>query len=355
MSLKYEDLLIPEGTSQRIRESLDNLLSTTAMGSVSSAISDTFYGLNHRQQPNSIPINKDYFGLTFFTRPRMNMTTANLRQVRQFAPLLTNNNASIPRAIRAYLDTDSRKNGHSSPVIDDNQAFIPILTNQLISMAGWPDLRLPTHTADPGLYQETFSLADGITFNYERFDLTANFRNIQGDPITTLFLYWCHYASLVFQGILVPYPEEIIDNRIDYQTRIYRLILDPSRKFVQKIAACGAAFPIDVPIGAAFNFESDQPINRANDQIRVTFNCIGAMYQDDILIDEFNRTVAMHNSNMDGDENFRKQNMVKLSAEYFNIFNFKGYPYINPDTYELEWWVTIADYQEILGVYQGEE
>jgi hypothetical protein len=139
----------------------------------------------------------------------------------------------------------------------------------------------------------------------------------------------------------------IIENEVDYQTRIYRLILDPSRKYVQKIAACGAGFPISAPIGAAFNFESDTPINRANDQIQMTFRCVGAMYQDDILIDEFNRTVSMHNRDMETDSS-RASEMTKLTPEYFNLFNFKGYPRINPDTYELEWWVNTADFKELL-------
>ena len=71
------------------------------------------------------------------------------------------------------------------------------------------------------------------------------------------------------------------------------------------------------------------------------------MDQDDILIDEFNRTVSMHNRDMETDSS-RASEMTKLTPEYFNLFNFKGYPRINPDTYELEWWVNTADFTEVL-------
>ncbi len=351
MTLRYEDLQIPDGQSEVIKQALDDVYSKTAVGNLSTAISDTFYGLNHRQQPNSIPVNKDYHGLTFFTRPRLNLTRDNLRQVRQFVPMLTSNSVSIPRAIRALLDTDSRIEGHTSPLVDPHQAFIPILTNQLISISGWPDIVAPTYTSKPGVYKESFSIIDGVVQNYETYSLVANFRNIQGDPITALFLTWVLYASLVFQGVVVPYPDMVIENEIDYQTRIYRLVLDPSRRFVQKIGACGAAFPWSVPMGTAFNIEAEQPISRANEQISITFQAIGAMYQDDILVDEFNRTVIMQNSDMGGitDAERVRNGLKKIEHQLYGTFNHMGYPRINPNTYELEWWVWKNEYDEMLG------
>lgn len=350
MALKYEDLLIPDGRSEVIKKALDDVYSRTSVGNLSTAISDTFYGINHRKMPNPIPINKDDNGLTFFTRPRMNMTTDNLRQVRQFVPMLTNDSATIPRAIRALLDTDSELEGHTSPLVDPYQAFIPILTNQLITISGWPDVVAPIYTSKPGVYKEAFAHIDGVTFNYEAYSLQADFRNIQGDPITALFLTWVHYASLVFQGVVVPYPDMIIENEIDYQTRIYRLVLDPSRRFIQKIGACGAAFPFTAPIGTAFNVSSDQPYTRANEQISVSFQAIGAMYQDDILIDEFNKTVIARNSDMGGTDTDRTNNrLIKIESALQKTFNHFGYPRINPDTYELEWWIWKQEYDEMLG------
>lgn len=347
MTLKYQDLLSNDASTDKIKTVVNSIFSNSAVGSINSAITDTIHGINHRQQPNSVQINRDYYGMTFFTRPRMNMQTANLRQIREFTPLLTTIEASLPRAIRAILDTESGMKKHGSILVDNDQAFIPILSNQLISMSGWRDIDVPVYTSKPGSYQESFSMVDGIVRDYTTYDITANFRNIVGDPITMLFYVWCHYMSQVSQGNIIPYPEAIIENEIDYQTRIYRLVLDSSRRFVQKIAATGASFPVNDPIGNAFNFESDTPINRANDQISIHFKSMGAIYNDPILIYEFNQTVIQQNSNMK--DGFRAQKFTMLDADTFGLFNHHGYPYIDETTWELQWWVRNEDYQALLG------
>lgn len=348
-------------------ESIDRVFQSTSVGPLSNAIGSTFYGINHRQTPSAIPINKDSFGLAFFTRPRLNLTSNNLRASRLMRPLLNTESRSLQRIIRCLLDVELAKKGISSPYIDNQQAFIPMLTNNLLSMSGWRDLVAPTMTSQEGIYKESFTMVDGVTEDYSTYDITANFRNLPGDPITSFFMYWLHYMSLVYRGIMVPYPDMIIQNEIDYNTRIYRLILDPSKTQVQKIAACGAAFPVSAPLGAAFNFESDRPLNEAGDQITINFQAMGCLYQDDILIHEFNQTVAMFNDTMAA-RNFQTVETrvgteikyestnpyyKKVPMEALGIFNNRGYPRINPNSYELEWWVSQEDYRMLLPALQS--
>ncbi len=328
-----------------------DVLDRSPVGNPSMAVSETLFGLNHRSIQNSIPINKDYYGLAFFTRPDMRMTDDNLLRQRLFDPLITNKDTSLPRAIRAMLDNRHQESGYPTRLIDPKQIFIPLLSNQLISMSGWQDVVLPTYTADPGVYGETYSHADGIASIYRTYDITANFRNIPGDPITSLFFYWVNYAASVYEGVLTPYANNLFENTIDYQTRIWRLVLDPSKRWVQKIASTGPAFPIDVPMGARFNYETDTPLNR-NDQIPITFRCIGAEYIDDILIYEFNETVCLGNSDMI-DVHKNGNGMVKVSAEYIYLFNHFGYPRIDPETYELQWWVMEEDFRSRAGETAG--
>lgn len=347
MALTYNDLITGDASNEKIKRELDRVFTDTGVGPLSSAITDTITGINHRQEPNPVPINKDYYGLTFFTRPRMNMRTLNLRHAREFTHLLSSNPVSIPRAIRAMLDTESYKYDHGSPLVDEFQAFIPILSNQLISMGGWPDLEAPSFTSKPGAYREEFGHVDGIVRNYSAYDITANFRNLTGDPITTLFLVWLHYMSLVFTGTLIPHMDSIIENEIDYNTRIYRLILDPSKRFVQKIACCGAAYPLNCPIGNAMNYEQDTPINRGNDQISIRFRCFGAMYNDPITVTEFNQTVIQQYSDMD--DRFREQKFIKINDATSRLFNHRCYPRIDPDTWELQWWVPRELYELVVG------
>jgi hypothetical protein len=308
------------------------------------AIGSSFYGINHRQIPTAIQINRDYYGLAFFTRPYMNMSNDNLQTHRLFTPLLSTVDTSLQRAIRCLLDYTQPAQGITSPFIDPQQAFIAPLTNHLLSLNGWPDISMQTFTSHDGLYKEVYGFVDGnVAEDFQQFSLTASFRNIPGDPITAFFFYWCRYMAAVFEGSLVPYPHMIFNNEIDYNTRIYRLVLDSSKTIVQKIAATGASFPLGSPTGAAFNFDSNSgPLNSSNDQITINFQCFGATYLDDILIDEFNRTVQYFNNGMMDANRAGLYTQVPMSA--LTIFNNTGYPRIDPNTYELQWWVDNQQY-----------
>ena len=356
-----EALSAESSTGIGLSDKTNNIFRTGNIGSVTDAIGNSIYGINHRQTPGAIQLNKDFFGLTFFTRPDMNLTDDNIRAVRQLAPLLTTDTNSIPYIIRTLLDPNlSLDTKVNCGLVDNQQAFIPMLTNHLLSISGWPDVIAPTLTSQEGVYKESFSLVDGVVANYSTYDVQANFRNIPGDPITLLFLIWVHYASNVFQGNMVPYPENLIQNTVDYQTRIYRLVLDSSKRFVKKIGACGASFPISSPIGAAFNYEHNTPISDSNHQISIPFRCMGFIAQDDILISEFNATTAIFNSTMDSDATTIENNIaslsvnataddldkartgdnyIKLLPDELTICNNKGYPHINIHTYELGWYL----------------
>ena len=332
---------------------VDQLQLLSQISPSSTAIGSSFYGINHRQTPPAIPINRDYYGLAFFTRPMMNMSSANLQTHRLFTPLLSADQNSLPRVIRCLLDYTQAKNGITSPFVDPQQAFIAPLSNFLLSLNGWPDISVQEFQSHEGLYKEVFGFVDGnIAEAVRSYELTATFRNIPGDPITSFFFYWCQYMAAVFEGTLVPYPQMIFQNEIDYNTRIYRLVLDSSKTKVQKIAATGASYPLNSPTGAAFNFDSQQgPLNSSNDQITINFRCFGATYLDDILIDEFNRTVVMFNSNMD--DSVRTSKYVKVAMALLPIFNNMGYARIDPNTYELEWWVDKQAYQYYQPVIQA--
>ncbi len=347
--------------------SLDDYFQSTHIGSIDKAIGNNLYGINHRQVETAVPSNKDMYGLTFFVRPQLNMLLDNIRNVRQFAPLTTTNILSIQRFVRCTLDPRlltgytlhnlKKENSFNvpaikCPIIDNLTPFIPILTNNLNSISGWPDVTAATHTSKPGLYNEQFAMVDGMTRNYETFDIDASFRNTRGDPILYMFYIWLHYMSFVFEGKLIPYLDFITENEIDYNTRIYRLVLDKDRQKVTKIAATGAAFPISVPTGSFFDFNKEKPFNDQNKDITIRFKCMGVDYQDDITILEFNKTVITFNPSMSDDN--RERFMVKVSNALLPMFNNRGYPRINPLTYELEWWVKESVFTTRTGSFLGD-
>lgn len=335
--------------------SIDDYFQSLPIGSVNKAITNNLYGINHQQVPGMVASNKDTYGLTFFVRPQLNLQSENLRNNRILSSLLNTTPMSIqmytkcmldPRLMAGYKPSHNITGGVppiNCPLVDNEQAFIAVLTNNLNSISGWPDIVLPTFTSKTGVYNEQYSQVDGVTKYYESFDLDANFRNTRGDVILSLFYTWAHYMSLAFEGKVLPYLDYIAENMIDSNTRVYRLVLDQHKEVVKKIAATGIAFPLTVPTGGFFDFNNDKPYNDQNKDISIRFRCLGVDYLDDILIKEFNATVVIFNPQMaDG---LRETSMIKINKNIKSLFNNRGYARIDPNTYRLEWWVTKTQFE----------
>ncbi len=320
---------------------VDDLFKISYIGSIQQAIGNSFYGINHRQIPTALLANRERYGYTFFTRPQLNLQSANIRAQRLFYPLLTKDTNTVQNYVRSILDP--RVALTLNPTLcDPYNGFIPVLTNNLKSISGWDDYIAPTYTSDEGNYKESISFVDGNILNYQTYDIECTFRNTRGDPIIYMIYTWLLYQSFVFEGIMSPYPDMIIENEIDYNTRIYRLVMDKSNTFVRKILATGASFPITLPLGNFFDYTSDSPTNSEIYDFSIRFRCMGITYQDDILIHEFNKVTKIFNPSM-RDQN-RASDMVKVPKALLVIFNNRGYPRINPATYELEWYVSAQMY-----------
>lgn len=146
--------------------------------------------------------------------------------------------------------------------------------------------------------------------------------------------------SKVFEGELIPYGSSIYETEMDYNTRIYRLVLDPTKRYVQHILATGASIPLNAPVGTLGNFDSTQPFNEANDNVNIRFDCVGMDYNDPISIFEFNQATVMLNPGMaDGT---RDQFYIQVPYQILSFFNMRGYPRIDLKTMELQWFVPYA-------------
>lgn len=323
---------------------IDSVVSMTGMSRPNGAMTDMFAGFDHRNAGTAFPRNTDHQGLVFFSRPRINLTYDNILTNRIFTPLLAESPKSPYRAIRCMLDPVIGAE-LKSDIFDVKQAFMPLLTNTCLTISGFPDLTLNTYTSTEGIRKESFSMVDDVGEINGVFDITANFANAYGDPITKLFHAWTLYSGYVYSGDMVPYPEQIIEREIDYHTRIWRLVLDERKKFVTKIGSVVAAFPMANPLGAFFNYSREDHFIKENDQISIPFRCMGVEYEDPILLHEFNLTVQMFNGQMrDGQ---RETSYRKLSDVELVYNNFKGYPRIDLLTRELEWWVPKNDDEAI--------
>ena len=318
------------------------ILSSGYIGDLDSSMTNMFRGINHRQNPGLIAINRDTYGLTLFTRPTLNLSTGNLKNNRNMIKLLNPDQNSYARAIRVCFDYELQSKGITTDLFDNQSAFITILTNTLTSMSGWPDMSLPIHTSKSGLFKEEWAIPDGhVRIDYT-FDLTCNFQNLEGDPINFMLQTWIEYMSATFMANMAPYPKYSINNRFDAFTGIYRLVLDETKTKIQKIARTGlGAFPINTRSGSSFDFDLDKPLNQSNDEVSYSFKAIGACYNDEILYREFNLTNFFFNDLLV--DKVRDIYYAKVPLQYIQYFNWKGYPLINEKTIELEWWVPKQD------------
>lgn len=353
----------PSPTSSRQESEYSGVVSQSGIGRPDSAISDVYLGFDHRHAGAAYQKNTDHHGLTFFTRPMLNLSYNNIMGNRKLMALLNSDPLSMWAAIRAILDPGyptastrqdaSGSHAPNSALVDEKNPFIPILTNTLLNVSGFPDITLDTYTSPEGIRKESYSIVDSVAEANSAFTLQASFANIKGDPVTNLFDIWTTYAGSVYMGDMVPYPRMVIENRIDYQTRIWRLVLDSSKTYVKKIGTAHASVPLAAPYGAAMSYASDVPYNASNDQVTIPFQCQGAEYMDPILYHEFNSLVTHRNQPLYESVQGRSTDYVRIPSHQVNGLNFYGYPWIDVETLELQWWISKEEYNELIGESNG--
>lgn len=352
-----------------------DIFASTSIKTVTHAMSTNMLGLNTTPSSSNMPENKDKVGFVFFTRPQLNLQQSNIANMTKLYPLLTTSASSMQTQIRALLDPRlqtpfSMSNGgvlfnetvmkqlayNTIPLaanfVDPYNPFLTILSNTCISISGFPDMTAETFSSKAGLHKEQYIQYDDTTKTLIPIDLSCTFRNVEGDPVSYLHYVWMTYGSAVFEGLMMPYIDYIAQNWIDYQTRIWRLVMDKDNRIVKKIAATLPAVPVSLPMGSFFDFNTETPYNLQNKEINIRFKTMGIEYMDDKLIREFNETMLIFNPYMHpkGSQRLgkapRDTYMVKAGHHEINIFSHKSYPWINEETYELEWYVPKGVYEK---------
>jgi len=284
----------------------------------------------------------DNAGITFFTRPRLNLSTSSVRSDRILAFLDTLEPNNVSFAIRCLLDTElcNRINVQSaiekSPLINSYNPFIPILTNNLINISGWPDLVLETEITEGGYHSENIGYPKGSDDLNKTYNLTATFSDIQGSFILFLFLMWYRYLFLASKGIVSQYPQDIENRRLGFTSSIYRFVLDTSKKFITKWAKATGTFITNVPIGSYFNYDKTKQITTEGANLSVSFFVSGKIeYMDGIILQEFNKLVRRFCKGITDNSMYIT---AKTEEEILN-FNHQCLPYINTldGSNELQW------------------
>lgn len=347
--------------NQAITDNLNLVFRAGGLGTRQAQSYEMLFGLNYRARGQVVSGQRDQVGLTFFTRPDLNLHRDNVTQDRTLTDLISANAITYPRAIRAILDPNGSADpnfDYGTPLINPYNPFICVLTNTLKSISGWPDNTIGKYTSNEGIAGEQWGMADGA-YNFRgNFQLTASFVNVDGSPVIRLFDVWGKYMENIRRKVMRPWSRNIYRNRMDYTTRVYRLILDPSRRFVQQIACTGYAFPTTNPRGGVMNFDADDNYDRSTDLISIQFDCYGAVYDDPITIEQFNKTTAMFNPDLEitNKSVLNKNNIALKSSNYYRVtpeqrdyLNYYCYPLIHPYTRELCWYISKEIYDIIMG------
>ena len=344
----HKKKIMHDAYSPNAISNLDDFFSYTQdIGSAAQAGSNLLYGMNHSKIGGYVPVNKDTQGFVFFTRPMLNLSDRNLYRDRTFMNLLTEDRKSVQSYVRSTLDPSLyafSPESTQSLMVDPKMSFIPALSNSILSLSGWPDVVAPVYTSKQGVRKEQWSIIDGTTEINESFDIDASFKNMADEPISMLFRTWINYAASVFDGTLVPYNGMQARNEIDYTTRIYRLVMDSTETYVKKIACTIASFPLNDPTGKFFDYDRKQQYMDKTKELNIRFKCMGALYDDDIIIKWFNTAGSYCNPAINDivKANYQLANTHsydKIPRALLSKFKHRGYPIINTNTYELEWWI----------------
>lgn len=364
---------------------VDDIMRSGGYGERSEVYRDSVRGFNLIGTGQMTEPSRPTYGMVFITRPELNLTYDNLSREDTFLPCRDAPEYSILRMARVLLDPfnevkfnhdkmtvlDMRgqyndpiaaeRIGCTCPLVDPNCAFIPMLTNRLLSISGWPDTRIDYYASDRGIRNEQWIMADGVAEHNGTFSLDLTFRNDKGDGPFVLHDLWVKYTSARFTN-LYPYPEHIAMRVFEYFTRIYSFTLDETRTYITHWACTGGGFPTNISDGAIHNHNADNYRKDALDTISVQYQCVGAVYNNPVYLHLFNVAVARYNVELtldsgnpdsytnDGRDNIPlgnkngKINWIKLTPEERSDLNFHAYPLINLQTKELEWWVRVDVY-----------
>lgn len=295
--------------------------------------------------------NKDKMGYIFFTRPQLNLSPHNMTLNSPLRYLVHKDPNSIHNYIRCTLDPRLmiNKEGYSS-IVNNNLAFIPLLTNTCISCSGWPDKVIPTFESAEGARGEQHSMADGVKDYLSTFDLDCSFFNIQESPAHMLFTAWTDYISAVFDDRMRAYPDFIVEREIDYNTRVYRFIMDEHDKYIKQSFACGAAYPLQTSDSKFADYDISKVYNLNNKEINIRLRCMGAEYNDPRILYEFNLSIIQFNIIFRdcikaGQKPYYNNSygLYKVPHELREHYNNYAIPYINLDEMELCWIADLND------------
>ena len=333
---------------------VDNILNISSLasgaGEYGNVFGNFFSGID-RHGSAIVPINIMNVGYTFITRPRLNLTSGNIRHHPVLATLDTIQPNDIGFMIRMLLDSRLSKGDYivvngkarresninvitnavkSSSLLDPNNPFFIPLCNGLKGISGFPDINLQEETCMPDFHSGDFTYIKGWDNNNRTQELSLEFRDIQGSVILAIMYYWCLYMAQQAKGVIMAYQDDIWLQRLNYTVSIYRFVTDPSKSRILWWAKATGCFPKSAPVGSIFNFDQGEVSISSATQFSIPFVANDIKYNDPYSLLDFNKLVRNYNPGVNCDDLSRKATEARTyQTTRRPQNNFYGIPYID--------------------------
>lgn len=311
-----------------------------------------------------VPTNSMYRGFTFITRPRLNLTGANLHQHSLMNTLYTANERSVAFMIRALLDTrlangeplllgslppsetitdevlEFSEAARKSPLFDVHNPFFTPLMNGLVGISGFPDLTLQTESTQGDFHGGDFTYAKGSDLMNRTEELSLEFRDIGGSIILSCMYYWCMAIALLAKGVMLAYPDDIYERRLNYTVSIYRFITDRTGTQVQWWAKATGCFPKSVPVGALFNISQGESLVASARNFTIPFVANNFEVNDVGTLFDFNALMRRYQPDITNENEF-----ISVTNGCDPEHSFNSLPYLVTDSTGIRLdWRTSAEY-----------
>lgn len=317
-----------------------------------------------------VPLNVMNTGFTFITRPRLNLSGANLRQHPLMNTLYNTDPGSVSFMIRALLDThlcsgrplfnsSSSRSKYSltqeenqfmhlanqSGLIDPlNPFFIPIC-NGLTGISGFPDFSIQEETTEGDVHSGDYTFVKGGDMNNRTQELSLDLRDVPGSILLSIFYYWTVYMALQAKGVVMSYPDDIYEQRLNYTVSIYRFVMDNTKQNILWWCKATGCFPKSAPIGALFNISEGETAVTSAMKFSIPFVANDVKVNEPGALLDFNMLMLRYTAGMINDPS-----LFKPIDQYDVSQNFSALPYITARVGEgvrLEW-RTHPFYQDVV-------
>lgn len=290
------------------------------------------------------PIPDDTIGLAFVSRPMLNLSDENVIKHPQLAPLYRPQKNSLMAYLKGLLDPEwGRGNSGMTDLLDPLYPWIPPITNLLKVSSGFPDLSLAVGKSAGGFRKEVYQFANGVLKVNWDFEMRQSYHSPKPNILPYLFEAWVHYIEGVTLGDegMEPYPEALIENYLDYDCRIYHMILNKNMRNIEWLFCNASCFPTTFPSGAFSTIDRTQNSLRGQgqDELEIGFSCVGFRFGNVRIADMFNRTTLKFNPGLHPAT--RASSYRKLKFDEYFAGGYDATPWINIDTMELEYWSKI--------------